>query len=114
MQTVIDFKDTLNAHLNKAAGITANMIGKHQNIIGVALETLPFIMINPQIINKESHYIIDEGCLSLKCKRQTKRFRKIQVKYQDENFKWHLQVFNDFITGVVQWFNMKWTIAMEY
>lgn len=98
-QTVIDLKNTLNANFNKIAGMAANMIGKHQNIIGVVLGTLPFIMINPQIINKEDPYIIG---LSLKGKRQTKRFRKIQIKYQDENFKWNLQIFNDFIAEVIQ------------
>ncbi|MDE6555027.1 MAG: peptide deformylase, partial [Lactobacillus sp.] len=47
-------------------------------------------------------YLAYEGCLSLEGERPTERYKKITVKYQNENFETCQQEFSDFVAEVIQ------------
>ena len=47
-------------------------------------------------------YETEEGCLSLEGVRSVKRFREIEVKYQDESFNEKVQKFSGFTAQIVQ------------
>lgn len=102
VQVIQDLKDTLIANANRAAGLAANMINVHKRVIVFYLGTIPVIMINPEIITKQQSYNVKEGCLSLTGERSVQRFQKITVKFQDEQFNWHIQDFQDWIAEVIQ------------
>lgn len=99
---IADLKDTLIANQTKAVGIAANMIGKNKNAIVFSVAQIPIVMLNPKIIANFEPYDVQEGCLSLKGLRQTKRFKTIKVKYQDEHFKWHTDTLTDFTAQIIQ------------
>lgn len=102
VQVIQDLKDTLIANANRAAGLAANMINVHKRVIVFYLGTIPVIMINPEVITKQQSYNVKEGCLSLTGERSVQRFQKITVKFQDEQFNWHIQDFQDWIAEVIQ------------
>lgn len=101
-QVIQDLKETLVANADRAAGLAANMINIHKKIIVFHLGTIPVVMVNPAIITKRQPYNVKEGCLSLTGERSVRRFRKITVKFQDEQFNWHIQAFQDWIAEVIQ------------
>ena len=59
-------------------------------------------MLNPIIVKKADKYLAYEGCLSLEGERPTERYKKITVKYQNENFETRQQAFSDFVAEVIQ------------
>ena len=89
-----DLKDTLLANNGKAAGLAANMIGVQKRIIALFVGPLPIV--------KTDKYLAYEGCLSLEGERPTERYKKITVKYQNENFETRQQEFSDFVAEVIQ------------
>lgn len=95
-------KDTLLANNGKAAGLAANMIGVQKRIIALFVGPLPIVMLNPIIVKKTDKYLAYEGCLSLEGERPTERYKKITVKYQNENFETRQQDFSDFVAEVIQ------------
>lgn len=95
-------KDTLIANNGKAAGLAANMIGVQKRIIALFVGPLPIVMLNPIIVKKADKYLAYEGCLSLEGERPTERYKKITVKYQNENFETRQQAFSDFVAEVIQ------------
>ena len=95
-------KDTLLANNGKAAGLAANMIGVQKRIITLFVGPLPIVMLNPIIVKKADKYLAYEGCLSLEGERPTERYKKITVKYQNENFETRQQDFSDFVAEVIQ------------
>ena len=95
-------KDTLIANNGKAAGLAANMIGVQKRIIALFVGPLPIVMLNPIIVKKADKYLAYEGCLSLEGERPTERYKKITVKYQNENFETRQQEFSDFVAEVIQ------------
>lgn len=97
-----DLKDTLIANNGKAAGLAANMIGVQKRIIALFVGPLPIVMLNPIIVKKADKYLAYEGCLSLEGERPTERYKKITVKYQNENFETRQQTFSDFVAEVIQ------------
>lgn len=97
-----DLKDTLLANNGKAAGLAANMIGVQKRIIALFVGPLPIVMLNPIIVSKSDKYLTYEGCLSLEGERTTERYKKITVKYQNENFETRQQDFSDFVAEVIQ------------
>lgn len=101
-QAIQDLKDTFIANCNQAAGLAANMIGVHKQIIVFGLGKIPVIMINPKILAQDTPYQTTEGCLSLNGTRPTRRFKHIIVKFQNEHFKWQTQSFSDLIAEVIQ------------
>ena len=101
-EIITDLRDTLTANEDRCIGMAANMIGKLKRIIVVALPFGPMVMINPEILVKSEPYEAEEGCLSLDGVRKTTRYKKIVVRYQDENFKDTLQEFSGMVAQTIQ------------
>ena len=78
------------------------MIGVQKRIIALFVGPLPIVMLNPIIVKKADKYLAYEGCLSLEGERPTERYKKITVKYQNENFETRQQAFSDFVAEVIQ------------
>ena len=101
-EIITDLRDTLTANEDRCIGMAANMIGKLKRIIVVALPFGPMVMINPEILVKSEPYVAEEGCLSLDGVRKTTRYKKIVVRYQDENFKETMQEFSGMVAQTIQ------------
>lgn len=101
-QVMRDLLDTLQAHKMECAGLAANMIGVRKNIIAVNLGMINMLMVNPVILSGEDEYETEEGCLSLPGERKTKRYRRIEVEYQDQNMNYHKQKFGGWISEIIQ------------
>ena len=101
-QIIEDLKDTLKAKRERCVGMAANMIGYRKRIIIVSMGFTDVVMVNPVIIFRALPYEIEEGCLSLDGVRKTKRYKKIRVRYQDENFKEHQQEYEGYIAQIIQ------------
>ena len=101
-QTIIDLVDTLNAHLDGCVGMAANMIGVNKRIIVVRMGPLSMPMVNPVIISKSGEYQAEEGCLSLTGVRKVKRWKEIEVSYQDAAFIPRRQKYTGWIAQIIQ------------
>ncbi len=99
---ITDLKDTLRAHAEGCVGMAANMIGVHRRIIIVAMGPTALVLVNPVITEKRGLYEAEEGCLSLSGTRRTKRYRDIEVTYQDEAFQPRRQAFSGFAAQIIQ------------
>ena len=98
-----DLLDTLAAHRESCVGMAANMIGVCKRIIAFDNEGSPMLMLNPEIIKAEGEYDTEEGCLSLLGgPRKTKRFRKIKVRYQNEQLQTRLRSFTGWTAQIIQ------------
>lgn len=102
MQVVTDLQDTLAAHRDGCVGMAANMIGYKKRMIIVSMGFVNLIMINPEIISQSGQYETEEGCLSLEGKRRTKRYKNIEVKFCDKDFKIQKQKFSGYIAQIIQ------------
>ncbi|MCR5583613.1 MAG: peptide deformylase [Eggerthellaceae bacterium] len=86
--TARDLAETLEAHRATCVGMAANMIGERKRIIAVLDEAGNILtMLNPEIISSEKPYNTSEGCLSLPGERETLRYERITVSYQDESMR---------------------------
>lgn len=97
-----DLLDTLRANRERCVGMAANMIGVHKNIIAFLDGRIHMVMLNPEIVKAEGEYETEEGCLSLDGIRKTKRFGKIQVRYQTEKMQWKTRTFKDYTAQIIQ------------
>ena len=98
-----DLLDTLLAHRESCVGMAANMIGVCKRIIVFDSGGVPTLMFNPEIIKSSGEYETEEGCLSLLGgPRKTKRFQKIKVRYQTENFQTRLKTFEGWTAQIIQ------------
>ena len=97
-----DLMDTLRANRERCVGMAANMIGVHKNIIAFLDGRTYMVMLNPEIVKAEGEYETEEGCLSLDGIRKTKRFGKIQVRYQTEKMQWKTRTFKDYTAQIIQ------------
>jgi len=102
LQTARDLLDTLKANRERCVGMAANMIGVRKNIIVVNIGFADIVMLNPVITGKTGEYETEEGCLSLSSTRKTKRYRNIEVDYQDMDLKKHHQKFSGFSAQIIQ------------
>ena len=102
VQTAADLLDTLAAHQQTCAGMAANMIGQNKRIIAFANGKEHIAMLNPRIVRKEGAYQTQEGCLSLDGLRETTRYRKITVTWQDLDLREHTKAFSGFVAQVIQ------------
>ena len=97
--------ETLQAHEDRCVGMAANMIGVFKRIIAfVDIETgSHWVMLNPEIIktSKET-YLAQEQCLSISGIRQTRRYRRIKVRYQDEHMNIKIKTFHDRTAQIIQ------------
>lgn len=101
-QVITDLQDTLKAHRDGCVGMAANMIGYKKRIIIVSLGFADLIMQNPVIKAKSGKYETEEGCLSLTGKRNTVRYRDIEVEYMDVSFKKQRQKFSGYVAQIIQ------------
>lgn len=101
-QAITDLLDTLNAHLDGCVGMAANMIGVQKRIVVVRMGPVSVAMINPEIVSKSGEYDTEEGCLSLMGVRKCKRWRNIEVCYQDTAFLPRRQKYSGYIAQIIQ------------
>ena len=97
-----DLVDTLRANADRCVGLAANMIGKRKRIIAFCNGPFQMVMVNPRITGQSGPYETEEGCLSLAGVRKTKRYRKITVAYQDQNFQARTGTFEGFTAQIIQ------------
>ena len=103
LETARDLLDTLKAHREGCVGMAANMIGVCRRIIVFDDGGKLSVMLNPEIIKASGEYETQEGCLSLLgAPRKTKRFQKIKVRYQTEQFQVRLKTFEGFTAQIIQ------------
>ena len=101
-QTITDLLDTLRANLDRCVGMAANMIGVKKRIIVFCNGPFQMVMVNPQIIRQSGEYEAEEGCLSLAGVRRTKRYQKITVQYQDQDFRQRTASYEGFTAQIIQ------------
>ena len=94
--------DTLAAYSDSCVGLAANMIGVQKRIIAVNMGPINVAMLNPVIVKKSGKYMTEEGCLSLNGVRQTARYKKITVEFQDMQFKKQRQSFEGWTAQIIQ------------
>ena len=98
-----DLLETLIAHRDSCVGMAANMIGVCKRIIVFDNEGSYMTMLNPEIVKAGEEYETEEGCLSLLGgPRKTKRFRKIKVRYQNEQLQTRLKTFTGWTAQIIQ------------
>ena len=98
-----DLLDTLAAHRESCVGMAANMIGVYKRIIAFDNDGEYMLMLNPEIIAQSGPYETQEGCLSLLGgPRRTRRFQKIKVRYQTEEFQTRLKTFAGWTAQIIQ------------
>ena len=103
LETAYDLLDTLKAHREGCVGMAANMIGVCKRIIVFDDNGKLALMLNPEIITAGEEYETEESCLSLLGgPRKTKRFRKIKVRYQTEQFQVRMKTFEGFTAQIIQ------------
>ncbi|MCR4871553.1 MAG: peptide deformylase [Atopobiaceae bacterium] len=98
-----DLADTLEAHRATCAGMAANMIGQLKRIIAVVDDDGSIlVMLNPEIVRASGSYTTSEGCLSLPGVRETTRFQRIAVRYDDTSMRSCERTFKGFVAQAVQ------------
>ena len=98
-----DLVDTLNAHRANCVGMAANMIGHRKRIIAVVdSDNTILVMLNPRIVSQTGSYQTSEGCLSLDGVRNTTRFRRITVEWQDANMEQRRSAFKGNVAQAIQ------------
>ena len=98
-----DLLDTLHAHRESCVGMAANMIGQTKQIIVFDNAGIPALMFNPQIVKASGEYETEEGCLSLLgAPRKTRRYQKIKVQYQTQDFQIRLKTFEGWTAQIIQ------------
>ena len=102
IQVGIDLQDTLIANRAGCVGLAANMIGVHKRIIVVRMGPISMPMVNPEIVAKSGEYETEEGCLSLTGVRRCKRWKSIEVSYQDAAFLPRRQKYTGWIAQIIQ------------
>ena len=102
MSAARDLVDTLRANKNNCVGMAANMIGVLKRIIAFEMNGKYVVMFNPVIIAKEGEYRTQEGCLSLSGVRDTVRWQKIEVEYQDTMFRKKKAIYEGWTAQIIQ------------
>ena len=97
-----DLRDTLAAHADGCVGMAANMIGVAKRIIIFDDNGTATVMFNPEIVRQSDVYEAEEGCLSLTGTRKAKRYKRIKVQYQNEQFQTRLRTFTGWTAQIIQ------------
>lgn len=102
-QTAQDLLDTITAHKEECVGMAANMIGVKKRVIVFDDGGTFRVMFNPEIIGKSEPYKTEEGCLSLLgAPRPTTRFKKIKVRFQNDELQTRIKTFTGFTAQIIQ------------
>jgi len=99
------FATMRNAH---GIGLAANQVGLLQRIIVVDISEMeegagvpPFVLLNPEVVDEEGKWIMEEGCLSIpEIRGDVERAEKVTVHYRDLDFQ-EMEVTADGILGRV-------------
>ena len=97
-----DLLDTLRHHTQHCVGLAANMIGFSKRIIVIDDNGTFLLLLNPEIVKAQGSYQTEESCLSLEGSRPAKRFQKIKVKYQNQQFQTRFKTFEGFSAQIIQ------------
>lgn len=98
-----DLMDTLLHHREGCVGMAANMIGQTKRIIVFQDGNTYASMLNPEILKAEGPYETEEGCLSLLGgPRKCRRWQKIKVRWQTENFQTRIRNFEGWTAQIIQ------------
>ncbi len=76
-------------------GLAANQVGLLRRVIVIDIsdmeeekEVPPMVLLNPEVIEEEDKWIMEEGCLSIpEIRDDVERAEKIKVRYRDMNFQ---------------------------
>ena len=106
-QVAVDLLDTLKAHEEGCVGMAANMTGVKKRIIAFLDESRRIstytVMLNPEIIKKDSVYDAEESCLSLLGgPRPCKRYKSIKVKYQNLELQTRIKTYTGWTAQIIQ------------
>ena len=103
IQIARDLRETLEAHRETCVGMAANMIGETVCIIAFYDGDTVSVMYNPEILKAERPYETEEGCLSLLGgPRKCKRFQKIKVCWQNEQFQKRIKTYTGWTAQIIQ------------
>ena len=98
-----DLMETLVAHKETCVGMAGNMIGETVAVIAFFDGKTPVVMYNPEILKAEGEYETEEGCLSLLGgPRKCRRYRKIKVRWDNEQFQKRVKTFTDWTAQIIQ------------
>lgn len=98
-----DLLDTLKSHHENCVGMAANMIGEQKRIIVFVNGNTYTVMFNPEITKCSEPYNTEECCLSLLGgPRPCKRYQKIIVRWQNEQFQTRIKTFCGFTAQIIQ------------
>ena len=103
LEVARDLLDTLAAHKETCVGMAANMIGVAKRIIAFDNDGSYMLMFNPEIVKMAGQYEAKESCLSLLGgPRPAKRYQKIKVQYENENFQTRIKTFEGWTAQIIQ------------
>ena len=98
-----DLLETLMAHRETCVGMAGNMIGQSVAVIAFFEGDSPVVMYNPEILKAEGEYDTEEGCLSLLgCPRKCRRYQKIKVRWDNEQFQKRIKTFTGWTAQIIQ------------
>ena len=98
-----DLLETLLAHRATCVGMAGNMIGEQIAVIAFFDGDSPVVMYNPEILKAEGEYETDECCLSLLGgPRKCKRYQKIKVRWDNEQFRKRIKTFTGWTAQIIQ------------
>ena len=98
-----DLMETLVAHKETCVGMAGNMIGETVAVIAFFDGATPVVMYNPEILKADGAYETEEGCLSLLGgPRKCRRYRKIKVRWDNEQFQKRVKTFTDWTAQIIQ------------
>ncbi|MDX2129419.1 MAG: peptide deformylase [Chloroherpetonaceae bacterium] len=84
-------------------GVSIRLLVIDVSIIEKYEEIPPMVFINPQILEADGLFTMEEGCLSIPGVRETvTRPDRIKLKYRDENFNEHIEEFDGLVSRVIQ------------
>lgn len=107
LQVAQNLLDTPMVHKDGCVGMAANMIGVKKRIIAFLDESgrapTYTVMLNPEIIKKDSAYNTEEACLSLLGgPRKCKRYKSIKVKYQNLELQIRIKTYTGWTAQIIQ------------
>ena len=102
LETAQNLMDTLDAHRDHCVGLAANMIGSLVRIAVIMDHNRMVCFINPKVIFCSGKKICEEGCLCHVGTKETVRYEKIKVEYQDMNMKKKMRTLTGFEAQILQ------------
>lgn len=81
-------------HRANGIGLAANQIGSLQRIIVVDISGTdgvdafePLVMVNPEVVDNEGQWVIEEGCLSIpELRHEVQRPEKVHLRFRDLSY----------------------------